>query len=95
MPQITITEAISFVTAIGAVLLAWSTRRKTNAETSDLEDQITERVLKRAQTDMDRMQQQVDEVRVENRLLRAWVKLLCDQVVSLGGVPVPMPDKEK
>jgi uncharacterized membrane protein len=100
--QITIADALGFISAITALLIALSTRRKTNAEREDLESQITERVLERAHKEMESMQKQIDgqqteiiEVKAENRQLRAWVKLLCDQVVSLGGVPVPMPDKEK
>lgn len=95
MPQVTITDAISFIGTVAAIIIALSTRRKSNAEAADLESQITERLLKQTQSTWDHMQKQIDDVRAENKRLRTYIQRLCDQVVSLGGVPIPMPDEEK
>jgi chaperonin cofactor prefoldin len=58
-----------------------------------LENEITERVLKRARVDMDAMQSQIDELREELKVYRLWSSMLCNQVVSLGQEPVSMPDR--
>lgn len=97
--QITIAEIVSLLGALGAILLALANRRKTNTEADKLREEITTEVLKRAKTDMDAMQTQINEVRAENRKLRAeveryqqWTTALCSQVIDLGQVPVPMPE---
>ena len=93
MPQITFTDAVSYLGTLAAILIALSTKRKYDAEAADLESQITDRLLKQTQATWDRMQKQIDDVRTENKRLRTYIQRLCDQVVSLGGVPVPMPDE--
>lgn len=64
------------------------------ASAQKIEDEITERVLTRAHSEMASMQLQINELRTENRQLRAWAQLLCAQIVGMGKDPVPMPNHD-
>ena len=97
-----IVSVLSALGALAAAVATWRKNRadvdKTDAEAKSLEDQITERVLKRANEELKKRDERIDELTVEvtamrreNESLRLGVYALCKQIEALGHTPVYQP----
>lgn len=80
-----------FLAVVG--LLAWRFRAAPRA-VEELERRVWERATaqgERLQAEIDALRREIRDIRQENDELRAWVVDLTQQVVGLGGRPVPRP----
>lgn len=88
----TVAELLAFVITAVLAANAWVTTRST-VRKNDFDalcrivDELTEA--------KDRLSKEIKEIRIENAALRIHNRMLANQVVSLGGIPVPMPEQEK
>jgi hypothetical protein len=54
------------------------------------DSQASENIAQAASALIKPLQDRLDKLEDENNLLRNWAERLCKQVITLGGVPVPM-----
>jgi hypothetical protein len=90
---IQVASLVAFLAVVGWLAVRF---RATPAprEVAELESRIWHRASEqgeRLQAEIDALRREIRDIRQENDELRAWVVELTQQVVGLGGKPVPRP----
>lgn len=69
----------SFVTVVGSVVIGVMNSRLTGLD----------KIIANQGKEIDRLSEDVRELRMEIEIYQEWAKLLSEQVIGLGAVPVP------
>jgi hypothetical protein len=83
---------IAIVAVVPGVWALIATRKKSNAEATDIITDTAMSLIAPLKGEIAELRQQLDDLRIENELLRRWAKALVVQVVNLGGKPCPEPE---
>jgi hypothetical protein len=83
---------VALIAAIPGIMAYINTRKKGNAEATDIITDTAMALIIPLKGEIAELRQQLDDLRIENELLRKWAKDLVLQVIQLGGSPCPEPD---
>lgn len=92
MTDIIVPVVIAIIAAVPGVMAYIATRKKGDAEATDIITDTAMTLIIPLKGEISELRQQLDDLRIENELLRKWAKDLVLQVIQLGGSPCPEPD---